>query len=87
MSGMKNLVDATLALDGLPLGSLIVACGVEDDGTAYGILYRHVEVEGARTWLDLTRGGTSPATAITETYDDMVIAGLGDWLTAEQVSR
>jgi hypothetical protein len=77
---MSNPVEATLALDALPIGSQIVACGVEEDGTAYGVLYEHMALsDGRRYWKQPDKSGSSALIAkfIIDRYDDMVICRLG----------
>jgi hypothetical protein len=76
---MTNGVAATLALDALPIGAQVVACGIDDDGTAFGRLYEHQQLaNGTRYWKDTTypAGVALLSCLLVDQYDDMVITRL-----------
>ena len=75
---MSSPVEATLALDGLAIGAQVVACGIDDDGTAFGLLYEHRQLSnGTRYWKQVTGNGVALlARAVIDTYDDMVVTHL-----------
>ena len=71
---MHNPIEAGLALDALPIGTQLVACGVEANGTAYGLLLEHSESQlGNRYWRSRTDSQNFTASAVTQHFDDMVI--------------
>lgn len=73
---MINPVEAVLALDNMPIGARIVACGIDEDGTASGVLFEHKESKRrGRRWEDRTReiGAATTALQIVRRYDDMVL--------------
>lgn len=72
---MSNPIEATHALANLPIGSRIVACGTEDDKTAYGLLLEHQEHRDGHAWIDLTNTDAPARTSgqIVAHFDDVVL--------------
>lgn len=75
---MIHDIAAAVALDNLPIGSLVAVAEVELDRTASVYLLEHVNRGGQKLWKNLTTDLTfTQSTEVATRYDDMVVCALG----------